>query len=374
MMLFKTNDASALRAYPQHTWFLGWVFAFLDCWMLLPVLNSGSFTLSVYNALPSIVWMLLLAAAIAYIPFSAYAHNKTALKKYLNLYFIYTFIFFVLLFIDRGIFNFIQVIHQAINSESNPSEFIPSMIYMAYQSRYTYLRGISGTLQVSLIGTILGFLIAILLSFMRIQIPDRRDADGIQILKLIGQAFSKTYTTIIRGTPMMVQVLIINAIGFAAARMAMPDAPISEVNKVWSFFLASAITVSLNSAAYLAEVLRGGVDSLDKGQKEAARSLGMTQWQAMMKVIFPQAVKNSIPAIGNEFIINIKDTSVLTTIGFFELMFANSTISGTYYKGLEVYLVTAMIYLLLTYCITKLLNFAARRLDMPTSRGIPSSN
>lgn len=371
-MQLKINDAAALRAYPQHAWFLGWLFALLDAWLLL--ISKGSFTLSIYNRIPMILWYLLLAAAFAYIPFSAYAHKKKALQKWLHRYFIFTLVFFGIVLLDCGIVRFIQLFIQSIHAESNPEGFVPSMIYMAYQSRATYLRGISGTLQVSLIGTLCGFLLAILLSFLRIQVPDRRDADSIQILKLIGQSFAKTYTTIIRGTPMMVQVLIINAIGFTLARMAMPNAPISEVNKIWSFFLASAITVSLNSAAYLAEVLRGGVESLDKGQKEAARSLGMTQWQAMMKVLFPQAVKNSIPAIGNEFIINIKDTSVLTTIGFFELMFANSTISGTYYKGLEVYLVTALIYLLLTYSITRLLNYAARRLDMPASRGIPSSN
>ena len=230
-MQLKIHDAATLRAYPQHAWFLGWLFALLDAWLLL--ISKGSFTLSIYNRIPMILWYLLLAAAFAYIPFSAYAHKKKALQKWLHRYFIFTLVFFGIVLLDCGIARFIQLFVQSIHAESNPEGFVPSMIYMAYQSRATYLRGISGTLQVSLIGTLCGFLLAILLSFLRIQVPDRRDADSIQILKLIGQSFAKTYTTIIRGTPMMVQVLIINAIGFTLARMAMPNAPISEVNKIW---------------------------------------------------------------------------------------------------------------------------------------------
>ena len=104
---------------------------------------------------------------------------------------------------------------------------------------------------------------------------------------------------------MMVQALIFYYYGFNLFKRT--GLTITEINNIWSFFISGLFTVSLNSTAYLAEVLRGGILAIDKGQTEAARSLGMTNWQTMRKVVFPQAVKNSIPAIGNEFIINIKD-------------------------------------------------------------------
>lgn len=136
----------------------------------------------------------------------------------------------------------------------------------------------------------------------------------------------------------------------------MPGATITEVNKVWSLFTSALITVFLNSAAYLAEVLRGGIDSVAAGQKEAAESLGFTLWQAMTKIIFPQAVKNSLPSIVNELINNIKGTSVLTVIGFGELMFATTSIAGKTYQYLPSYLVSAALYLLLVLVLSSLLN------------------
>ena len=124
----------------------------------------------------------------------------------------------------------------------------------------------------------------------------------------------------------------------------------------------------------MAEVLRGAIESIDTGQAEAARSLGLTRWQAMMKVVFPQGVRNAIPAIGNEVVINIKDSSVFTFIGFFEVMYASRTIAGMYYGSTEVYITTAVIYLVLTLVAGALLRGIARKLDAPASSGVPSSN
>ena len=142
---------------------------------------------------------------------------------------------------------------------------------------------------------------------------------------------------------------------------------VSDINRVWPLFLAGLVTVSLNSTAYLAEVLRGGILAVDAGQMEAARSLGMTHWQAMRKVVFPQAIKNSLPAIGNEFIINIKDSSVLCVVGVSDLMFMTRSVAGIYYKGTECYLIAAIVYLFLTYLSSLLLkaitgNSACRRI------------
>ena len=148
---------------------------------------------------------------------------------------------------------------------------------------------------------------------------------------------------------------------------------VTEINQVWSFFISGLMTVSLNSTAYLAEVLRGGIESIDHGQTEAARSLGMSSWQTMLKVVFPQAVKNSIPAIGNEFIINIKDSSVLSVIGCMDLMYATTTVSGIYFKALETYCIAAIFYLILTYFSSLLMKAISRKLDTAVKE-IPSSN
>ena len=123
---------------------------------------------------------------------------------------------------------------------------------------------------------------------------------------------------------------------------------ITEVNNIWSRFTAGLVVVSLNSTAYMMEVLRGGIESVDMGQMEAARSLGLSQWQAMIKVVFPQGIKFAIPGLSNELVINIKDSSVLSVIGVFDLTFAASTVAGIYYKQLNAYLVAAVAYLIMT--------------------------
>ena len=347
------------------------------------VLYSYLFALpsSVINAIFGIGAGFLLLSLLALITkllrWKDYSNTWTKnaiIVRFSRYYSYYIGILFVVVFVDAVILQLLSQIAISTAYDKNPDDFFQTMIYMTYKGQKILWAGIETTVKLALLGTGIGFVLACLLVFMRIQKIDKRDNDFVKFLKQIGLYFSKTYITIIRGTPMMVQALIIFYSGFAIARDMMPNAPISEVNMVWSFFTAGLITVSLNTTAYLSEVLRGSIEALDKGQNEAARSLGMTNWQAMMKVIFPQAVKNSIPAIGNEFIINIKDSSVLNVISVMDLMYATRTVVGMYFKELPVYLVTAMIYLILTYCSTKLLNIIATLLDMPTSRGIPSSN
>ena len=203
------------------------------------------------------------------------------------------------------------------------------MIYMAYNQRSLFATGISYTVQLALFGTAIAFILSLLMVFLRIQEPDKRDKDSIKLLKIIANKFASFYIFVIRGTPMMVQSLILyNAVFSLFKRTGMS---VSEINRIWPLFLAGLVTVSLNSTAYLAEVLRGGIMAIDAGQMEASRSLGMTHWQAMIKVVFPQAIKNSIPAIGNEFIINIKDSSVLCVVGVSDLMFMTRSVAGTYH-------------------------------------------
>ena len=287
-----------------------------------------------------------------------------------------------LLALDRAVLKLAYIIQAAIHADSNPTETLSTMIYMAYNQRSLFATGISYTVQLALFGTAIAFVLSLLMVFLRIQEPDKRDKDFIKFLKIAANKFASFYIFVIRGTPMMVQSLILyNAVFSLFKRTGMS---VSEINRIWPLFLAGLVTVSLNSTAYLAEVLRGGIMAIDAGQMEASRSLGMTHWQAMIKVVFPQAIKNSIPAIGNEFIINIKDSSVLCVVGVSDLMFMTRSVAGIYYKGTECYLIAAIVYLILTYLSSLLLKAIARKMEGGSDGknaagsvpdwGIPSSN
>jgi putative lysine transport system permease protein len=274
--------------------------------------------------------------------------------------------------LDRVILGFAALMAACGSAGSIPQEFLPGMIYMTINGRSLLLSGIWTTIRLALFGTAIAFVLSILMVFCRIQTPDKRDHDFVKFWKVVASKFASLYIFIVRGTPMMVQSLIIYYFGFGLFRDH-TTMSVTEINNYWSLFISGLVTISLNSTAYLAEVLRGGINGIDAGQTEAARSLGMTNWQAMMKVVFPQAVKNSIPAIGNEFIINIKDSVVLSVIGVMDLMGSTKSIAGIYYRALDIYCVAALLYLILTYLSSLLLQYISKRMDA-TSQGIPSSN
>ena len=277
----------------------------------------------------------------------------------------------LLVLIDRVLLRFVYTVQMCAGLEKNPQSFGASMIYMSLKGKDILLTGIWTTIRIALLGTGIAFILAILMVFLRIQEPDKRDNDAVKALKWLASHFARLYVFVIRGTPMMVQALIFYYFGFNLFKRT--NMTVTEINHVWSFFISGLCTVSLNSTAYLTEVLRGGILAIDRGQTEAARSLGMSNWQTMIKVVFPQAVKNSIPAIGNEFIINIKDSSVLSVIGVIDLMYATKTVSGIYFRSLEIYCVAAILYLVLTWLSSVLLRWLGKKLDMPV-RGVPSSN
>ena len=277
----------------------------------------------------------------------------------------------LLVLVDRGLLRFVYTVRVCAELEKNPQGFGASMVYMSLKGKDIILTGVWTTVRIALLGTGIAFLLAILLVFLRIQEPDKRDNDAVKALKWAASHFARFYVFVIRGTPMMVQALIFYYFGFNLFKKT--NMTVTEINQVWSFFISGLCTVALNSTAYLTEVLRGGILAVDRGQMEAARSVGMTNWQSMVKVVFPQAVKNSIPAIGNEFIINIKDSSVLSVIGVMDLMYATKSVSGIYFRSLEIYCVAAILYLVLTWLSSLLLQWLGRKLDMPV-RGIPSSN
>jgi putative lysine transport system permease protein len=277
-----------------------------------------------------------------------------------------------ILFVDRVVMGFAAIVSSAISADTNPSDFLSGAVYMVYESRTIFATGILTTIELAFFGTIIAFFLALLVVFLRIQVPDRSDNDAVKFLKIVGCGFAKLYSTVVRGTPMMVQGLIIYFLGFSILKGS--GLSVSQIGLIWSTFAAGLVTISLNSTAYMMEVLRGGIESVDSGQSEAARSLGLSQWQAMRKVVFPQGIKYSIPSLSNELVINIKDSSVLSVIGVFDLMFATTTVAGIYYRQMEVYCVAAVCYLILTLVASKILTSLSRRLDIEKPGVVPSSN
>lgn len=247
-----------------------------------------------------------------------------------------------------------------ILSSSIPQDFFGGIIFIITQNYPLYLEGVKYTLIISLAGTILGLFMALLIILFRIQETDVRDTVMTRIYKRISVIISSSYVEFFRGTPMMVQAAIF-FYGLAMIGIRLP------------ILLAGIIIVTLNTAAYLTEVLRAGINSIDKGQMEAARSIGLTRGQAFRHVIFPQAIKNMVPAIGNELVVNIKDTAVLSVIGVSELFYMGKSIAGTYYRYTESFVTVALIYLILVLITTRLLTLLIKYLNIPSKSSFPSS-
>jgi putative lysine transport system permease protein len=249
--------------------------------------------------------------------------------------------------------------------------FIVKIMYLFNRYSNLIFTGIQATLFLSLMGTIIGLGLAIFMVILRTQNIDKRDTDLIQFGKKLGLMFVKTYVTIIRGTPMIVQAMIFFYLMrevFFAVGFSTP-----QVNAFWTPFLAGLFTVSVNTTAYLVEVLRGGILGVDKGQIEAGRSLGFSSFKTYLLITFPQALRNSMPAIGNEFIVNIKDTAVLTLIQVVDLFAVTRTIAGNHFSFVEAFIISAIIYLILTYGTSKILALIENKLEIQ-SKEIVSSN
>lgn len=140
-----------------------------------------------------------------------------------------------------------------------------------------------------------------------------------------------------------------------------------------SIIFAGIIIVTLNTAAYLTEVLRSGINAIDKGQFEGAKSIGLTRTQMFRFIIFPQVIKNMLPAIGNELVVNIKDTAVLSVIGVSELFYMGKSVAGTYYRYTESFVIVAILYLVLVLITTRLLTYIVRIINGNTNFSFPKS-
>ncbi|KMK95686.1 MULTISPECIES: amino acid ABC transporter permease [Rossellomorea] len=216
-----------------------------------------------------------------------------------------------------------------------------------------FLRGAGVTLLIAFVGTVIGAAIGLLAGVIRtIPVPERGPKKVI--LKVVNIVLS-IYIEFFRGTPMIVQAMVI----YYGSAMAFGF----DMNVM----VAAFIVVSINTGAYMAEIVRGGIISIDKGQFEAAQAIGMNHVQTMWNVVMPQVVRNILPATGNHFIINIKDTSVLNVISVSELYFLTKSVAGNNFRYFESFFVACMIYFVMTFAVTKILRHFEKKLDGPDS-------
>ncbi|MEH7084356.1 amino acid ABC transporter permease [Neobacillus drentensis] len=208
-----------------------------------------------------------------------------------------------------------------------------------------FLAGIYITIILAVIAVVLGSILGVALTLLR--------RSRFRIVKLIGDI----YVEFVRGTPLLAQIYIIY-VGVPALFNG-SDIPDLAVG---------AIALSLNAAAYISETIRSGIEAVSKGQMEAARSLGMNQRLAMFDIIMPQAFKNILPALGNQFIGSIKDSSIVSVIGVAELMYKTTIVRGNTALGLEPIIVASLGYLVLTFTLSRLLGIVERRLKTSDHR------
>jgi len=201
-----------------------------------------------------------------------------------------------------------------------------------------FIEGASITLFLSFFGVALGIILGVLLALMKLS------------KNLLLKTFSSSYIELVRGTPLLVQLYIIY---YGLPRLLGVD---------FGDITLGIIAISLNSAAYVGEIIRAGIMSIDKGQMEAVRSLGMSHKMAMIYIIIPQAFKNILPALGNEVIVLIKESSIVSVVGIHDLMYNADTIRGNTYLPFEPLIIAAAIYFTITFILSKLLGLLERRM------------
>ncbi|GAA3017037.1 ABC transporter permease subunit [Tetragenococcus solitarius] len=243
--------------------------------------------------------------------------------------------------LSESINNSIQTINdegllEGYQKEANKLMFEDDQGFFAKYYPY-YLSGTGYTILLAIIGVVFGIILGTLFALMKLS--------SIKIFKVL----ASIYIEYVRGTPLLVQIFIVY---FGTGILGLD----------LSRFVAGCIALSLNSAAYVAEIIRAGINGVNKGQMEAARSLGMKHTEAMRYIIFPQAIKNILPALGNEFVTVIKESSVISVIGVSELIFQAGNVQGASFKPFLPYLIVSLIYFVLTFTLSRVLGVAERRM------------
>lgn len=250
-----------------------------------------------------------------------------------------------------------ELLKELLNSGTKLS-FEQEFFFKFYQAfilkdRWTqYIKGVSTTLLVTAIALALGIVLGSVVALVRVAHDQQRPGHKNPVLGFFN-IICEIYTTIIRGTPMMVQLLIMSMVIFANSR---------------NFTMVGALALGINSGAYVSEIIRGGLMAVDPGQMEAGRSLGLNYMTTMVVIIIPQAIRAVLPALGNEFIVLLKDTSLITVIGGKELLHAAQGIMGRTYEAMFPLIGIACMYLVLVMIFTWLLGKLERRLRQSDRR------
>ena len=234
-----------------------------------------------------------------------------------------------------------------------PETFFGWVVFLLQQYGPVLLKGAVVTLLLAVVGTFIGCIIGLIVGVIQtIPLEDNESAVKRISVRCV-QRLLDAYVEIFRGTPMIVQAMVVYY-----GAMSLFDIDMSPL-------FAGVLVVSINTGAYMAETVRGGIESVDPGQKEAAIAIGMDHIQTMRCVILPQALRNVMPQLGNNLIINIKDTSVLNVISVTELYFASKSAAGVYYKYFEIFFITCVVYFIMTFTASRLLRWAESKMDGP---------
>jgi len=233
---------------------------------------------------------------------------------------------------------------------SLPDTFFEWVGFILRNYGASMLSGAGYTLFIAFIGTVVGCLIGMVVGILNTIPIEANSSPAKKIALRFIRILLGIYVEVFRGTPMMVQAAFIY---FGLLSFGVKIDILS----------AGLLVVSVNTGAYMAETVRGGILSIDPGQTEGAKAIGMTHFQSMTSVIMPQALRNIMPQIGNNLIVNIKDTCVLSIIGVFELMLASRSAAGASYRFFEVYTITMVMYLAMTLFFSRLLRFVEKKMD-----------
>lgn len=233
--------------------------------------------------------------------------------------------------------------------------FWERVLYLLQTYSASFARGAWATMAIAVVSTAIGCLIGFGVGIVQTLPTDRKNRPVHWFFMKIIQGLLYVYVEVFRGTPMMVQAMFIY---FGVMQL---------FNIHMGNWTAGFLIVSINTGAYMAETVRGGILSIDPGQTEGAHAIGMNHWQTMTSVILPQALRNIMPQIGNNLIINIKDTCVLSAIGVVELFFSSKGVAGALYTYFEAFTITMAIYFVLTFVSSRLLRWWEGKMDGPDS-------
>ena len=245
---------------------------------------------------------------------------------------------------------------------SLPSDFLGRMLFILREYGPSFLSGAGKTMAIAIVGTLIGCIIGFAVGIVQTIPVSKHDNPVKRVLLKAVKVILNVYVEIFRGTPMMVQAMFI-FYGSSA---------LFQINM--SILFAAYFIVSINTGAYMAETVRGGILSIDPGQTEGAKAIGMTHFQTMVNVIMPQALRNIMPQIGNNLIINIKDTCVLSVIGVVELFYATKGVAGAYYTYFEAFTITMIIYFILTFTCSRILRHWEKKMDGPDSYDLATTD